>query len=133
VAPDTWATAGSDQNKVKQSASARHVSKPTAVSNLFSIIVFSIIVSIIVVALVSWFGSNCVPHPAKGFPPSQKKDFLGGDNLRCIGALTQYSMCPIGNISASLRLSLKTGKIRFSLSNFDLAGERRYTPTLTHG
>jgi hypothetical protein len=76
VAPDTWASAGADQNKVKQSASARHVSKPTAASNLFSIIV-----SIIVVALVSWFGSNCVPHPAKGFPPSQEKDFLGRDNL----------------------------------------------------
>ena len=85
-------------------------------TNLFSIIV----VSIMVVALVSWFGSDCVPHPAKGFPPSLKKDFLGRDNLRRISPLTQYSMGPIGNISASLRLSLKTGRILLSLSNFDL-------------
>jgi hypothetical protein len=77
VAPDTWASAGAEQNKVKQSASARHVIKPTAVLILFSVVV----VSVIVVALVSWFGSDCVPQSAKEFPPSQKKGFLGRDNL----------------------------------------------------
>jgi hypothetical protein len=102
VAPDTWASAGADQNKVKQRASAKHVIKPTAV----------IFLSLFIIApLVSWLGSDFVPHPAKEFLPSERKTFFGGDNLRRTGALTQCSMCPIGDISASPRLSLKIRRI----------------------
>jgi hypothetical protein len=111
VAPDTWALAGAEQSMVKQSASARQVSKPKAVSILFSSVVVVVVVAPIVVAPVSWFGSDCLPQSAKRHRPSQKEDFLGRDNLHRSRALAQYSMSPIGTISASLRLSLKKGRI----------------------
>jgi len=57
--------------------------------------------------------------PQKGFLPSEKKDFLRGDNLHRTTALAQYSKRPIEDISASLALYLKTRRMQLPLSDFD--------------